>query len=202
LGSLWDYVFRRLFYVYTPRIDGEPFHPPLEIDSVEGTAGLIRNLDLYVDERGIAHVLYLKKRHLHEFLRDKYFPGEPFRQSLEYATIRDGEVLSRQTLCGTPQDGEGFEPVYGRFHAGRHERLYVVAAGDGITSGSEDVFELRCFPVETPDKPTTISLRHPFRTFFTNTVRGGSQPSDDLDFFGIADDVLNLRYAHVRLKVD
>jgi hypothetical protein len=45
-----------------------------------------------------------------------------------------------------------------------------------------------------------IDLKHPFHTFFTNTVRGGSMPSDTIDLFGTADDDPNLRYARLRLQ--
>jgi len=42
----WDYVFRRLFYTWTPHVPTEPFRPPLEIDNVDATGGHITNLDL------------------------------------------------------------------------------------------------------------------------------------------------------------
>ena len=45
----WDYVFRRLFYTWTPDIQQTRFCPPVEIDTVEETCGYILNLDLYVD---------------------------------------------------------------------------------------------------------------------------------------------------------
>ena len=45
-----------------------------------------------------------------------------------------------------------------------------------------------------------LHLEHPFRTFFTNTPRGGSKHGQTIDLFGIADDPLKLRYAAVRLR--
>ena len=44
-----------------------------------------------------------------------------------------------------------------------------------------------------------LALEHAFRTFFTNTPRGGSQPSNTIDIFGVAEDGPNLRYARIRL---
>ena len=44
-----------------------------------------------------------------------------------------------------------------------------------------------------------VWLKHPFRGFFTNTLRGGSEPADVIDVFGTADDSPNLRYARIRL---
>lgn len=198
----WDYVFRRLFYTNTLDLEREPFSTPLEVDTVEKSAGQISNLDLHVDAQGTAHLLYLKRPHVHAFLRDKYFPGEPFSRQLEYVTIRNGQIDQRRTLCQTPDNSEGFEPTYGRFHVGPLEKLYVIAAGTQTTPDAGAAFVNRIFPVDAPDDVTSLSLNHAFHTFFTNTPRGGSLPSDDLDLFGIADDAPNLRYAHVRLNID
>ncbi len=38
-----------------------PFSKRIEIDTVEKTAGHIRNLDLFVGAAGAAHLLYLKR---------------------------------------------------------------------------------------------------------------------------------------------
>ncbi len=199
LGRKWDYVFRRLFYAFMPSIADASFRPPLEIDTVEETAGNITNLDLYVDAEGAAHLLYLKRPHVYSFLRDKYFPGEPFSQSLEYAVVHAGQVKHRHTLSRTPTTGKGFEPAFGRFHVGARGSLYVVAAGRQTATAGTTKFVNRIFPIESPRAGFEIPLSHPFHRFFTNTPRGGSQPSDELDLFGIAEDAPKLRYAHVRL---
>ena len=57
LKRKWDYVFRRLFYTYTGDIRSSNFTAPVEIDTVEKTAGHIQNLDLYIDETGAPHLL-------------------------------------------------------------------------------------------------------------------------------------------------
>ena len=77
LNRAWDYVFRRLFYSWTPNITNTDFAVPIEIDSVEKTGGHISNFDLYIDPAGAAHLLYLKRPHQYAFIRDKYFPGRP-----------------------------------------------------------------------------------------------------------------------------
>ena len=71
----WDYVFRRLFYTSTRDLAQAPFSIPIEVDSVETTAGNILNLDLHIDQRGFAHLLYLRQAHQYAFIRDRYFPG-------------------------------------------------------------------------------------------------------------------------------
>jgi hypothetical protein len=202
LKRKWDYVFRRLFYTYTPDIRTSDFVTPIEIDTVEKTAGHIRNFDLYIDKSGSTHLLYLKRPHQYSFIRDKYFPGQAMTAHLEYAVLKDGKVLSRKTLAQTPQGSNGLEPSYGRFHISSDGALWIIAAGTYI-DGAERTFGNyigRILPGPYKPKFIRIALKHPFRTFFTNTVRGGSEPSDIIDIFGIADDNPNLRYARIRLK--
>jgi hypothetical protein len=223
LKRQWEYVFRRLFYTFTPDIRTTDFVAPVEIDTVEKTAGHIQNLDLYIDESGpvrnstvgnviqkgkisngagAAHLLYLKRPHQYSFIRDKYFPGQATTVHLEYVVIKGGKVLSRKTLAETPQDSKGLEPSFGRFHIGGDGALWVIAAGT-YTDGAERTFGNyigRILPGQSEPVFVRIDLKHPFRTFFTNTVRGGSEPADVIDLFGIADDSPNLRYAAIRLK--
>jgi hypothetical protein len=203
LKRQWDYVFRRLFYTYTEDIRSSNFSAPAEIDTVENTAGHIQNLDLYIDEAGATHLLYLKRPHQYSFIRDKYFPRQPMRAYLEYVVVKGGKVISRKTLAETPQGSNGLEPSYGRFHISSDSALWVIAAGT-YTDGTKRTFGNYISRI-TPDQYKVfirIDLEHPFRTFFTNTPRGGSEPSDIIDLFGIADDNPNLRYAGIRLYTD
>lgn len=204
LKRQWDYVFRRLFYTYTEDIRSRNFSAPVEIDTVEKTAGHIQNLDLYIDETGATHLLYLKRPHQYSFIRDKYFPGQPMTAHLEYVVIKNGKVISKKTLAGTPQGSKGLEPSYGRFHIGSNGALWVIAAGTMINRAERSFGNYigRIFPDQSGPKFTRIDLKHPFRTFFTNTPRGGSKPSDFIDLFGIADDNPNLRYARIRFNID
>jgi len=203
LQRKWDYVFRRLFYTYTPNSKNKSFIDPREIDSVEHTGGHITNLDLYVDPEGVAHVLYLKRPHQYAFIRDKYFPGQPMTVYLEYRRMREGKIIDRKTLTATPgPNTEGVDPSYGRFHVDSKNTLYVLLAGTWRKKPGNSV--LANYIGQINEKGDVgnlkrIPLRHPFRNFMTNTVRGGSKPSDMIDIFGIADDNPNLRYAKVRL---
>ncbi|MEA3224935.1 MAG: hypothetical protein U9Q07_03220, partial [Planctomycetota bacterium] len=196
LKRKWDYVFRLLFYTYTDDIKTAGFRSPVEIDTVERTGGHIRNLDLHVDKTGLAHLLYLKQPHQYAFLRDKYFPGQPMTVHLEYAVVRDGKVLLRKTLAREPSKS-GLEPSFARFHVDSNERLYVIAAGTANRTFGNYLGRIRTGRGEPNFQ--RITLEHPFRNFFTNTPRGGSQPSDIIDLFGIADDNPNLRYARIRI---
>lgn len=202
LKRQWDYVFRRLFYTYTDKIRTTDFRPPTEIDTVEQTGGHIRNLDLYIDASGAAHVLYLKRPHQYAFIRDKYFPGEPMTAHLEYAVIKDGKVLSRRTLTETPQGPTGLEPAFARFHVGSGGALYAIVAGTYAEQGQRKFGNYIARVPADSRRPrfSPIDLEHPFHNFFTSTPRGGSKPSDAIDLFGIAEDSPNLRYARLRLE--
>jgi len=202
LKRKWDYVFRRLFYTYTDNIKTAGFCVPIEIDTVEKTCGHIRNLDLYIDGTGAAHLLYTKQPHQYDFIRDKYFPGQAMTVSLEHITVKDGKVLSRQTLAERPCEPDGFEPSFGRFHIDSAGQLYVIATGTNVENGKRTYGNFLAKIPASKDKPKfeRIELKHPFGSFFTNTPRGGSEPSDIIDIFGIADDSPNLHYARIRIN--
>ncbi|MCX8036865.1 MAG: hypothetical protein N3D11_07395 [Candidatus Sumerlaeia bacterium] len=198
----WDYVFRRLFYTWTPEIGAAEFAAPVELDTVDATAGHITNLDLWLGPEGAAHVLYLKTNIASALLRDRFFPGQPIVTSLEYAVLRQGQVAERRTLL---RGGEGLDspvPAYGRFHATRGDRLYIVYAcrSDGRQGGRSA--EMRIMPVEadSPDPPSiAIDFKEPFQPFFTATERGGSTPSPILDILGGGRNG-SIRYGRVRIQ--
>lgn len=202
LKRKWDYVFRRLFYTYTDNIRSTDFSAPIEIDTVEKTCGHISNLDLYVDTTGAVHLLYLKRPHQYGFIRDKYFPGQPMTTHLEYVVVKEGKVVSSKTLAETAQEPTGFEPSFGRFHISSAGELYVIASGTSVEKGQRTYGNFLCRVPAGKNKPKFehIELKHPFGSFFTNTPRGGSKPSDIIDIFGIANDSPNLRYARIRIE--
>ncbi|NQT02263.1 MAG: hypothetical protein HQ580_09580 [Planctomycetes bacterium] len=201
LNRKWDYVFRRLFYTYTDNIRTTGFVPPVEIDTVEETCGHIRNLDMHIDATGAAHLLYTKQPHQYAFIREKYFPNQAITVHLEYVVVKDGRVISKRTLAQTPQDSTGFEPSFARFHISSAGKIHVIAAGMGFDKGQRTFGNyIGKIPAgKSWPKFKRIGLKHPFRSFFTNTPRGGSKPSDVIDLFGIADDSPNLRYARIRV---
>jgi hypothetical protein len=198
----WDYVFRRLFYTFTPDVTKVPFVPPIEIETVENTAGHISNLDLYVDSRGRAHVLYNKQSHQYAFLRDKFFPGQPISVSLIHAVLDGGKVISRQVLLENVEGSKEMAPGWGRFHVTPGGRLYVIFYATWTDKeGKSHADNLLMALGSGSSKRTAVSLglKHPLQSFFTNTTRGGSEPSRILDLFGVAEDPYLLRYARLRL---
>lgn len=198
LQRQWDYVFRRLFYSFTADIREKPFTQPVEIDTVEQTCGHITNLDLHIDTEGRAHLLYLKRPHQYDFIRDAYFPHEPMTSHLEYVLLDNGRIVSRRTLAETPNDGRSAAPSYGRFHIGPKGAMYVIMAGRVENSPANFLGSIADSKPEV--RWIRLDLKHPFQAFFTNTPRGGSGPGTLIDLFGTASDSLNLRYAAVRLR--
>ncbi len=202
LNREWDYVFRRLFYTYTPDITKTGFIAPIEVDTVEETAGHITNLDLYIDDDYAAHLLYLKRPHHYEFIRDRYFPGQKVSAHLEYMVVKEGKVVSRRTLAESPSDTPGLAPTYARLHVAPGGKLYCFGAGSMLDENGKPVsgnFIARIPADASRPTFTRVAMQRPFGSFFTTTPRGGSKPSDRIELFGIADDHPNLRYASVRV---
>ena len=121
---------------------------------------------------------------------------------LEYVVVKGNRVVLRRTLAQTSQEPTGLEPSFGRFHIGSTGAFYVIVAGTGIERGQRTFGNYlgRVPPGEGECRFERIGLKHPFGSFFTNTPRGGSKPSDIIDLFGIADDGPNLRYARIRIR--
>ncbi|MBI1924192.1 hypothetical protein HYR99_08060 [Candidatus Poribacteria bacterium] len=201
-GRDWDYVFRRLFYTWTPNIAQTDFAAPIELENLDATGGYIRNLDLWIDPNGAGHILYLKQSVQSALLRDKFFPNILLTTSLEYCVITEGKIVSQSTLV-KGGEGESSEiPGNGRFHATDDGRLFVIYYCHGKTEAGTPVSEnrlLQILPSQENPQHTRIALTEPFHTFFTAAERGGSPPSQIIDLFGVGREASILRYARVKL---
>ncbi|MBM3211368.1 hypothetical protein FJZ33_04045 [Candidatus Poribacteria bacterium] len=192
-GASWDYVFRRLFYTWAPDIAKSGFVEPIEIESLETTAGHMSNLDLWIDDKGGAHILYLKRTVQSNLMRDRFFPDTPITTSLEYLVIKDGQIIKKNTLF---KGGEGLTsetPGYARFHEAEGNRLFVVYYSNGNQNGL-----LQILP-EGDHKPVLIPLKQPFGLTFTALQRGGSKASNIVDLFGPGSGN-SLRYARIKIN--
>jgi hypothetical protein len=189
----WDYVFRRLFYAYSPDVATAQFGDAVEIEDLDATAGHISNLDLFIDDDGAAHLLYLRRTVQSAQMRDRFFPDVTITSDMVHVVVRDGAVASSQTLIAGGEGTTGLQPAYGRFHRDASGTLLVIysASGENGTIALTD---------DGPGEPITIPLTEPFGTFFTASERGGSLPSDTLDLFGAGRESGTLRYARVRLR--
>ncbi len=203
-GRVWDYDFRRLFYATSADVSAQPFAAWLEVASRESTSGTLRNLDLWVDDAGAAHLLWLEQS-CDPRIRARFFPDVPLTVSLECAVVEKDAVRRRQTLA---VGGEGLAervPFCGRFHVDAGGRLYVVytttrydpTAG---TSQKPAMHLLALPPGEDAPAPLEITLRVPLLgSFMTATPRAGTEPSGVLDLLGQGRNPQTMRYVRVRV---
>ena len=200
-GRSWDYVFRRLFYVSTNDIMEEPFGQWIEITNLESFAGHVSNQDIWIDQSGLAHLLW-KESAIDLRLRKSFFPEQKQSHRLVYATIRDGQIEQRQVLIETIEGEYGWNPICARFHQLPTGELLVISSLTPNVSVSglpncifqfSVVKEFEWFEVPIIEPITGI--------FLTNTVRGGSKPSDILDLVGMSPREPNT-LAYIQIRFD
>ena len=201
----WDFVFRRLFYTRNGEMATQQFSSPIEIDNVDETAGVVRNVDFYIDCDGAAHSLYFKQTVEIPEMRDVFFPNTPLVASLEYAIVRDNEVVQRKTLLQFELRLTGETPGWARFQATPEGRLFVftITKSESSKDFENSLFEI--LPNGEISTPIEIKLQKPLTAFMTANERGGSAPSNYLDIYGSAntdfascqDD--EMRYVRIRL---
>ena len=185
-GRDWDYDFRRLFYTWTDDVTTKAFHPWVEIASREKTCGWIQPGDLWVAPDGNVHVVWTE-RALDERLREKFFPDAKQSQSLNYAVVRAGTVLSRRTLLKAEEGQSNERPGRGRFHITADHRLFVFFYVSGSDSAGRGISENRLLEIRrdgTPGLAVRVPLETPFTNFLTATVRAGSPPGSTLELLG------------------
>lgn len=191
-GNTWDYVFRRLFYTWSPDLTKESFREAVEIDNVDSTAGHIQNLDLWLGENNTVYLLYTRSPVSSAMLRDRFFPHIKLETSLHFVELCEGKIQRRVMLA---RGGEGLDdpqPSYGRFHSTPDGRLYAIGSEPGRNWIQEIAPAL--------GERIAIPLKNPFGTFFTATERGGSSPSYQLDMFGNAGKTNTVSYACIQLE--
>jgi hypothetical protein len=186
-GQEWDYDFRRLFFTWTPDVEREPFRPWTEVVSRESTCGWITPGDLWVAADGLVHVLWTE-RAIDERLRERFFPSAKQRHALEYACLKDGQVVRRHTLM---ERGEGLTGAVAtssaRFHATPDGRLFALVYVVGTAPGGEAISENRLLalsPEGVVESSVRLALQRPFTSFFTATPRAGSAPVPVIDLLG------------------
>ncbi len=197
--------FRRLLYAWTPAIGGRPFSEWIEIDNTFADGGWLFATDMHVDADGTVHLLWFRSPMLPS-VRDQCYPDIKRIYRIEYATLRDGKILTRRTLV---EAGEGADPaiptdldqvgrsylldngetILGdpiptpRFHITPDGRLFVIYYVSDEAGLSENrMLEIRADG--TPSDPMTLPLEHPLTQFFTATPRAGCTPSWTLDLLG------------------
>jgi len=201
-GREWDYDFRRLFYTWTPDITKEPFANWVEIASRDKTCGWIMPGDLYVAPNGDVHLTW-SERALDERLRAKFFPEAKQSQALNYAVVRLGRVIRRQTLEESTEDKPGIIASAARLQVTPENRLFVVYYASGTDQTGKQVSENRVRELLSDGSAAPavrLLMQRPFVSFFTTTVRAGSPPSRSLEMLGQRSGTpLTISYARIRL---
>lgn len=197
-GRDWDYDFRRLFYTWTPDIRTEEFQAPIEIDSFEETAGYIRNLDMWIDPDGAVHLLYASRNIWHDFMRDEFFPKEPFVSRLEYRVLNDGVIVTGRTLAVHTKDElnpDDTGPYFtaGAFHVASDGTLRVI-----FTPKDAGMWLMQVAP-ESNDPPSYIDIKKPLLSFAAPANRNGSTAGDHIDLYGTTEEPNALSYVRLRL---
>jgi hypothetical protein len=148
------------------------------------------------------HLLWTEHA-LDERLRDKFFPGEKQKHSLNYAVLRAGKIVSRRVLLEAIENGAWEVPGRGRFQITPENRLFVICYVSGRNGEGQSISEnrlLELLPDATSSTPIRLALKHPISEFFTTTVRAGSPPSREVEMLGPRIDSPNtISYARVRL---
>lgn len=199
-GSKYD--FRRLFYTWSDDITTGKFHPWIEISSREKTSGWITPADLWADNNGNVHLLWIE-RAIDEVLREKFFPDLKQSYSLNYAIINNGKVEARRTLVLADEGVSDEIPERARFQIEPGNRLFVVYYVKGKDSAGNPAGQNRVMEIfrnGLQSKSVVIPLQYPISNFYTATVRAGCKPSSTLDLLGLPEGEGNtMRYAQVQL---
>jgi hypothetical protein len=197
----WDYVFRHLYYTWTPDVMRVPFSRPIEIECAEETAGHISDLDMWLDPEGAAHLLYKKTNIGNAALRDELWPGTPITVTAYHAVIKEGVVVRRDMLFEWTEGDKKPALLAARFHSPDGKRLRILcsmAARDGSECISNALIELdeQYRPV---GRLTPLKLNEPLRTFFLANARAGVKPSPAADIQGCGREEGVIRYVRAAL---
>ncbi len=202
-GQEWDYDFRRLFFTWTPDITREKFRDWIEIASSDKTCGWISPGDLWVAPDGAVHIVWTQ-RAIDERLRDKFFPKAYQSQALNYAVVRGGRVALRRALFLVEEGATGESVGAARFQVTPDQRLFLVVYVSGSDAAGKPVSENRAMeilPGGDLGPQARIPFAKPFTFYFTTTVRGGSPPSNTIEFLGPqAGSGTSMSYGRVRLR--
>ncbi len=174
----WDYVFRILFFTWSPDVASQGFASPIEIANVDATAGYIGSQDLWISPGGEAYLMYTEQEVQSALLRDKFLPGKSLIPSLRLAVIKDGKVVSRRVLlAGT----DAMSPGCARFQVAENGTVYAVMYVSGPDAGNK---LMQVYP-RVEDAPLIpIPLKTPISAFCLASVRAGNAPSNIIDMHG------------------
>jgi len=201
-SSAFIYVFRKLYYAWTPDIASTPFSAWVELADEEATAGSVHNEDIWMDSDGSAHMLWIESP-VEQQLRDAFFPDVKLATDLVHAVVRDGVIVSREVLLHW-QEGEPGERVqWARFHGTCNGDLYVLYASRPLGSGASSAGALqnrlaRLLPEGGMSGSAAVPLAQPLARFMPASERSGAKCSQRIDMVGSTEQGV-IRYARISL---
>lgn len=203
-GREWDYVFRRLYYTWTPDITSVPFRPWLELENYESTAGWIVPGDLWLAEDGVIHAVWAATA-LDERLRDRYFPGQLQRREIGYATILDGRITKRRRLMEAREGRSQPSPITPRFFPTPDGRLFLLfsSLGQGPVATRRVANYLAEIRGAMLGPAVRVPLNNPLSQYVIATPRLGNSQSFMMDMLGrnSGSEQITLWHANIQLKL-
>ena len=201
-GKSWDYVFRNLYYAWTPDITREPFRPWLEVASREATAGRIIPGDLHQGPDGTVHAVW-EDIALDDQLRERFFAQQKQRKGIGYAAIHSGAVTQRADLMVAVPGQAGLVAHWPRWHVAHDGAKYLLVYVDRQGAGGKKLSEnqLAAFKNGAIQSIFPIPLTTPLNLYMTATLRTGHNRSDVLDLLGSAPgEGDTLRHVSIRIS--
>jgi len=194
-GTDFHYVFRQLYYAWTPDIASQNPSVWKLLASVE-PYGEISNQDVWMAEDGTTHFLWIEES-IDSRLED-FLPDVADTQTLWHAVLKDGEVISRTVLM--EYDSRGIRPNRARFHSLPDGRLFVIVSGYETAGGvGNRLIEL--YQDGTHSKAIKLNLDEPLDVFQVASQQNGSNPSNYIDLIGATDwDSTTLNYVRIQLE--
>lgn len=228
-GRGWDFDMRQLYFTHSPNLLSEGFSPIMTVASRDATAGRTINLDMHVDQAGDAHLLFIERNVWMIAMRDRFFSGLPLTMALQYARVRDGRVISRQTLVEVIEDGNAPrpilpakgancwdhyrvdpiwrdgqpKPVWATFHTDADQGLHVLYT---LQSGDDEQLWIRQVHPSV-SAPRRLATEQPLGCFNAASLRNGSAPGNTIDLYGYTGGISKpfcdedvIRYVQIRLE--
>ena len=225
----WDYVFRKLFFAWTPDVTGEPFAAWRKLADLDATGGCVLNMDLHVGPDGRVHLLWIQQT-TDPRIRDRFLPRVKNAFTMEHCILHDGEVAARDILLAGGEGAGEDVPVCACLQPTPDGRLLVFCYVESPAGGQEtdDAGPLMPGPrqVYGPARgrnlvmevfrdgrhsdAVPVPLEHPMRHFLAATPRAGSPCSDTIDLIGLrrtspvpagGRDVCEQSYGYARVKL-
>ncbi|MDX9954694.1 MAG: hypothetical protein RBT75_11385 [Anaerolineae bacterium] len=201
-GNSWDYVFRRLYYTWSPDITSVAFRPWIELANYEATAGWIVPGDLWLASDDTLYLTWSATA-LDERLRDRYFPHQRQSKAIELATVRNGKIASKRQLIRFEDGVAGWYPNTPRFHAtsdGRLSLFLYMHDYRGLREKLTGNFLIE-LSGDRIKKINPLPMEAPLGWYVVASDRLGNTPSDFLDVLGNEPgQELVVRHAEVQIR--